>query len=339
MPPTGLVPQIFATYLLYVCAFFARTLAFSRTFNTRNLEAYWYIVWNHTLIALVDGLPNHLVAPQYHIWCVEAEHPTDEEPGNDAEEDQVEDMANDESEDVEREDAPLPARARTSIELADIAEYDEAADRSSDSLGTIAQGKATTQITDFAIVEVITPLGTDTSLRSTLGQVFTALVQGQGLGLPTPMKNFLATRRVRMALAMQSPRVLVEIKRSTHRNAVGEAFAKGLNVLLSEAQIQLLEQAAVLFCMEEATAEVVILIAAAGPWYTTAHVRRGSEIDLEALQEAIDDKKVGVMAMLSVVPVKPRWTKPRYLGTTLSNQRLLTVRRHLEGWNAFAETV
>jgi hypothetical protein len=44
--------------------------AFSRTFNSRNLEFYWYPLWCHTLFVLVENVPNLIVAPQFPLWFV-----------------------------------------------------------------------------------------------------------------------------------------------------------------------------------------------------------------------------------------------------------------------------
>ncbi|KAJ6514941.1 hypothetical protein C8R47DRAFT_1089126 [Mycena vitilis] len=344
-----LVAQIFATFCLYQRAFFAKSLAFSRKLNTRNLESYWYIVWNHTLIALVEGLPRFLIAPQYFIWCVEAEIEVPVEPeGNDDDEDVAQDVGDDadsdplhlatdpdELEDSE-EDLDAPSTDNDPPDDDENFYWEGDNDKSSNSHRTITQPHATSQIADFAIVEVDTPLRTDTSIvTSALGAVFTAL--SQKAALVSPMKHLLSSRRTGLPIQTQTIRVLVEIKRFTHRHTVGTQFEGGLTYLLVEAQTQALKQAAVLFCMKETDAKVVLLIAAAGPYYTMAYVRRKHRFSAKKLQAAIDDKDVQKMVDLSVKQ-PGKWMTPLYLGSPASNKRLVKVRSRLDDWAAFEAT-
>jgi hypothetical protein len=59
--------DLFAAFLRL---FLPRTLAFSCTLNTRNIESYWYPIWNYTLVSLVGNMSDLIVAPQYTLWCV-----------------------------------------------------------------------------------------------------------------------------------------------------------------------------------------------------------------------------------------------------------------------------
>jgi hypothetical protein len=63
------------------------SLAFSRTFNSRNIEFHWYAMWVQTLSDLVADVPNLVVAPQFPIWFVPT-HDVDEteDDGDDPEE-------------------------------------------------------------------------------------------------------------------------------------------------------------------------------------------------------------------------------------------------------------
>ncbi|KAG1727176.1 uncharacterized protein EDB91DRAFT_895839 [Suillus paluster] len=68
-------------------AILQKSLAFSRTFNSRNLEFYWYPLWAQTLSDLVADVPNLLVAPQFPAWFVpEDDQQEDEDDGDDPEE-------------------------------------------------------------------------------------------------------------------------------------------------------------------------------------------------------------------------------------------------------------
>ncbi|KAJ7673137.1 hypothetical protein DFH06DRAFT_1174596, partial [Mycena polygramma] len=336
MPPES----IFRTFEPYQSAFLARALAFSRTLNTRNLEAHWYITWNHHLMTVVGGLTHFLVAPQYPLWCVAAEHPSDEEPGEDDDEDKGENMSVDDDADDSAADEHVVEPPMEPLEFDDYDEWDGTGpgDLSTDSDGTVAQPKATTQITDFAIVQVTNSPNTDTSSHSSsLGKIFTALI-GR-LNISADMKAVLGSRRADMPLQNQFPRVLVEIKRFPHRNYVGEQFMQALRVLLTEARTQLLRQAAVLFCMEEAQATAVVLIAAAGPYYITANIRRkktAPSLHSATIRNAIEGKKLGPLLEALITPT---WTVPMYLGSTPSNQRLATLRKNLRQWDTFEKNI
>ncbi|KAG1720481.1 hypothetical protein EDB19DRAFT_1964635 [Suillus lakei] len=48
------------------------SLAFSRTFNSRNIEFPWYALWNQTLCDLVADVPNLIVTPQFPV-CIAAQ--------------------------------------------------------------------------------------------------------------------------------------------------------------------------------------------------------------------------------------------------------------------------
>ncbi|KAH7903297.1 hypothetical protein BJ138DRAFT_1120527 [Hygrophoropsis aurantiaca] len=51
--------------ITFVKAFLARSFGYSRKFNERNIEFFWYPIFNHALVDLVSGLPNFVVAPQF----------------------------------------------------------------------------------------------------------------------------------------------------------------------------------------------------------------------------------------------------------------------------------
>ncbi|KAG2062842.1 hypothetical protein BDR04DRAFT_1164563 [Suillus decipiens] len=71
-------------------AILQNSLGYSRTFNPRNLEFYWYPLWGQTLFDLVANVPNLIVAPQFPIWIVPLDDTNTEvesdEDGDDPEE-------------------------------------------------------------------------------------------------------------------------------------------------------------------------------------------------------------------------------------------------------------
>lgn len=63
------------------------SFAFSRTFNSRNIEYHWYALWDQTLSDLIADVPNLIVAPQFPVWFVPMhDDHEDEEDGDDPEE-------------------------------------------------------------------------------------------------------------------------------------------------------------------------------------------------------------------------------------------------------------
>ncbi|KAI0054397.1 hypothetical protein BV25DRAFT_1922718 [Artomyces pyxidatus] len=84
--PTVYIPGI--TAFTHFVAKLARSLAFSRTVNPRNLEHYWYPLWCRLLVDLVHDTPNLLVYPQFPLWIVDHPHEA-QEPEQDFDGDEV----------------------------------------------------------------------------------------------------------------------------------------------------------------------------------------------------------------------------------------------------------
>ncbi|KAJ7149030.1 hypothetical protein C8R43DRAFT_1128793 [Mycena crocata] len=334
--------RLFDAFAALQRIFLVRSLAFSRALNSRNLEAYWYIVWNHTL---VEGMSHLLVAPQYHLWCVNDDPENDPEPGTVEGEENI--LAPDHQDAELENDAPVdedwaePAPATFSFADSELESLQGSSDESSDDSDeegvlpgdlsgvsgiTLAQSRATSQVTDFAVIEVATPPGTDTSLSSKIGGVFQRL--SQRLKLTSEMATIVRSHRASLPIDIQCPRILVEIKRYIHRSlAPHDPFFKTrLDRKLHEAQKQLIRQAVILFSMPEATSRVVILVAAAGPYYTTAQIRRKKNVTSEHIAKAIQSKDMNALRRTLMTP---RWTTPLYLGTEASNARLMQMRTRL----------
>ncbi|KAJ7491882.1 hypothetical protein FB451DRAFT_1216260 [Mycena latifolia] len=339
--------DLFAAFLRI---FLARTLAFSRILNTRNIECYWYPIWNHTLVALVGDMPHLLVAPQYTLWCVppdaeeDAELPPqpneDEFPADDDGADTDDDADVDEEYIDPRFSEPAPARSGAFDAGLFIAEGGEEedevplADLSISSAMSVSQKHATTQVTDFAVVHVTTPPNTLTTLReSPVGRVFAALLAGLAVG--RSLTTILRTRRADLPVNAQMPRILVEIKRFIHRHFLpGKEFNRAMIRGILEARDQLVRQATAMFYMPEVSkeAKVVILIAAVGPYYSTAHIRLKKKVDADIAAQLLEKRDI---VGLSRTLITPKWSAVRYLGTEGSNERLEDIKGKLENWAEF----
>ncbi|KAG2047933.1 hypothetical protein BDR06DRAFT_1024769 [Suillus hirtellus] len=83
MPPR-IPPAARNNAVMQYKAILATSLAFSRTFNSRNLEFHWYPLWNQILYELVADIPNLVLAPQFPVWFV----PDDDDGDGDDDEDE-----------------------------------------------------------------------------------------------------------------------------------------------------------------------------------------------------------------------------------------------------------
>ncbi|KAJ7864966.1 hypothetical protein B0H14DRAFT_3133522 [Mycena olivaceomarginata] len=213
---------------------------------------------------MIHGVSAHLlVAPQYHLWCV---HPEDEAPEDEEEG----------SEDEDIDDAHASDDVEDNEEL--LGGIDEERSQSPSTLAglvdPVPQSRATSQITDFAILEITLPNNTDASPESSnLGGIFTALSRGSALS--SDQRDVLSSRRAGLPVDQHLPRVLVENKRFLSRQVVENNFFKQrLAARLREAQAQLLRQAAIAFFMPAPSVRALILIATCGPYYVTSPIRR-----------------------------------------------------------------
>jgi hypothetical protein len=128
-----------------------KSFAFSRTFNPRNIEFYWYPVWDQILTNLVSDVANLIVAPQFPAWFVPEDDQEDVD-GKDGDGD------GDDPEEVEKHD--MNAENRDTIAIA----RDSALPRDDDAgefeagnisfASTIPQNDAKSVIVDFTIVHV-----------------------------------------------------------------------------------------------------------------------------------------------------------------------------------------
>ncbi|KAG2063484.1 hypothetical protein BDR04DRAFT_1163644 [Suillus decipiens] len=114
------------------------SLAYSYTFNPRNLEHYWYPLWDHTLSHLVANKPNLIVFPQYPRWFIPAD--------DDSEVEEAED-----DDDLKKIDVVEPRKTPAAMSPADDNDFiDEGVSFAS----TRAEPKAKGVLVDLAIISV-----------------------------------------------------------------------------------------------------------------------------------------------------------------------------------------
>ncbi|KAG2037801.1 hypothetical protein BDR03DRAFT_1091620 [Suillus americanus] len=86
-PSEWILPGRVNNPLMRYKAILETSLAFSRTFNSRNTEFQWYPLWDQTLSDLVADVSNLIVAPQFPVWFVPIDDgPEGENDGDDPEE-------------------------------------------------------------------------------------------------------------------------------------------------------------------------------------------------------------------------------------------------------------
>ena len=130
-----------------------KSFAFSRMFNPRNIEFYWYPVWDQILTNLVSDIANLIVAPQFPAWFVPEDDQEDVD-GKDGDGDEDED----DPEEVEKRNMntencdPTATAGNSALPRDDDAGEFEPGNISFAS--TIPQNDAKSVIVDFAVVHV-----------------------------------------------------------------------------------------------------------------------------------------------------------------------------------------
>ncbi|KAJ7152228.1 hypothetical protein C8R43DRAFT_1127307 [Mycena crocata] len=343
-----MVFRLFEHFYDFQRGFYAQSLAYSRTLNSRNLECYWYPLWDHSLNLLIRGNSRLLVAPQYHLWCVKDEDEEKEPPpgANEAalsvvlDDEEVDD--DDVTKDFEDLDwvkpKTLPSDLAGFVDADDEEPGDDSFDLAGETSGiTVAQSKTLSQIADFAIIEVVPffqPAAT--APTTTLKKIFDDYV-ALGKKVAGKMLALIRSRHGEAPIGKQLPRILIENKRYFHRSITNpKEIKERLGVKMLEAQGQASLQAAVLFCMPEAEADVVILIAAVGPYYTTAQVKRRRNIEAGFVQKAIKQKDI--TALKGTLVISP-WTASVHVGTPASDKRFTQMKKKLGDWATFSKGV
>ncbi|KAG2361280.1 hypothetical protein BDR07DRAFT_1334713 [Suillus spraguei] len=221
--------------------------AFSRTFNSRNLEFYWYPLWCQTLFDLVADVPDVIVAPQFPVWIVKHDDQLEgADDGDDPEE--VEEKSAQGEEDVASNQVPGNNEETQEREGEGEQEGDFEPDTSIGNISftpTVPEKDARSVLVDFAIVHL------------------TAVPQREE-------KPRYGGWRITAADAC----LLVEVKRFVSRSLENDDFDKEIQAHIQEARIDLKTQAGYIFVQDE-TKHSVMAIAAAGPYWSGTTIHRG----------------------------------------------------------------
>ncbi|KAF8907137.1 hypothetical protein CPB85DRAFT_1527129 [Mucidula mucida] len=234
MPPRP--PRLWT--LALVRAAFSIALAYSYTFNIRNVEYYWYPLWNHILLDIIPpDRPDLVVAPQFLLWIdpsIHMDEAEDPEPpaGKDS-------SSNSHSNTDERDASDLLDEDDGDFEDEPTLSYRT----------TAASSEASAQLVDFAIAHLImTPTEPDSP----------------------PIHPDRS--KPHWVIADREIPVLVEIKRFTSRRHPENFGVWDLERLFFAAKEQLVTGAAHVFAQTDA--QEVRVIAAVGPWWTNRTFRR-----------------------------------------------------------------
>ncbi|KIJ09406.1 hypothetical protein PAXINDRAFT_157890 [Paxillus involutus ATCC 200175] len=282
----------------------AKSLAFSRTFNERNLEYMWYPSWCLTLVDLVADCPNLIVAPQYPLYySADALDKWQREMGIEDEEegcdpDDGEFDPDDEEVDPNAEEFDLD---------------DEEVDPDYEEVPAV-RGRATA----FAGPPVRAPSHSiepeeDVSMDfEDDGSVATI----PGRGGEDDNDRYGGWRITEVSVPL-----IVEEKRFPSRSLSGPALATRIKGHIADAMYQLHQQAAHLF-LSDSKPQSVMVIGACGPYWSNTTIDRGN-IDniMDVLAGPISKKRLAE----KVESILLRWSKPLCLDVARSNARLGTV--------------
>ncbi|KAG2123920.1 hypothetical protein BD769DRAFT_1776654 [Suillus cothurnatus] len=241
--------------------------AFSRTFNSRNLEFYWCPLWCHTLFVLVENVPNLIVASQFPLWFVKQNDQLEgADDGDDPEE--VDERAVQGEEDVaagiqvtgaDDGDGPEEVEERTvqgeedaAAGIQVLSNNEEEGDHEPDLLevgdisfaSTVPEKNAESVLVDFTIVRLT--------------------------AVPQPEKSRYGGWRI----TARSPCLLVEVKRFVSRSLKGDELDAEIRSHINEARGDLVVQAGHFF-IQDKSEDSIMAIAAAGPYWSGTTIHRG----------------------------------------------------------------
>jgi hypothetical protein len=228
MPPWILPGRRDNTAMRYK-AILETSLAFSRIHNPRNIEYFWYPLWDQTLSDLVADVPNLVVAQQFPVWIVPADDNHEDENGGDDPEEIVVP--------VEEQEARRGSRM--------IKDKNKDGDNGDLEIGvgdisfasTVPEKDARGVLVDFAILNL------------------TAVTQ------PLQKERYGGWR-----ITAASVGLLVEVKRFPSRSLTGREQESQILESLAEAKNELIEQAGYLF-LQDTNMDSVLAIAATGNYY------------------------------------------------------------------------
>ncbi|KAG2360048.1 hypothetical protein BDR07DRAFT_1611017 [Suillus spraguei] len=213
--------------------------AFSRTFNSRNLEFYWYPLWCQTLCDLVADVPYLIVAPQFPVWIVDHNDQLEgADDGGDPEE----------VEELEKTTRGEQASAGDMQALDNDAEEEDHELEVGDlSFASTAPEKDTKGVlVDFTVVHLT--------------------------AVPQPQQEE-ESRYGGWRITAVNACLLVEVKRFASRSLEGNDLDEDIKLRIEEARNDVIAQAGYLFLQDE-TKDSVMVIAAAGPYWSGATIHR-----------------------------------------------------------------
>ncbi|KAG2084120.1 uncharacterized protein F5147DRAFT_659947 [Suillus discolor] len=248
--------------------------AFSRTFNSRNMEFYWYPLWCQTLFDLVADVPNLIVAPQFPVWIVKQNDQLEGANDGDDPEEVEEWVAQAASEGVAA-GTQVPANNQEELEEGDHEADSEVGNMSFAS--TVLEKDAESVLVDFGIVHLI------------------AVPQAQE-------KPRYGGWRITAASAC----LLVEVKRFVSRSLKDKELDAEIRTHIQEARMDLISQAGHLF-IQDKTKQSVMAIAAAGPYWSGTTIHRG---DVERTMHQISSYDPSYRPPgENLVDQRPKWNK------------------------------
>ncbi|KAI0057920.1 hypothetical protein BV25DRAFT_1339522 [Artomyces pyxidatus] len=335
-------------------AILAKSFAFSRTINPRNLEHHWYPLWSRFLNDLVSDIPNLLVFPQYPIWVV-AENVA--EPESHIEGDDLEPPSAEQRQADKKTRAKLLRGAREAAYKRAKEEKDRKKEQESQEQAAKRkarfENRQKTREKDEEERKGGTPnapspdaptASTSKASDPTAVGLFSDGASAQTIPTPYARGRYadFAIVSVKAAAHAENPErydgwrvledhvpLLVEVKRSPSRDAQGLQFRMGLDVALSEASSAVLIQAAYLFASRPQLA-MVVAIAAAGPYWMSAVILREHEFTDDELNIMMHDMEYRPEEELVG---KPIWSQPLKLYTPESDEAMEDIRNEVLAFN------
>jgi len=276
----------------------AKSLAFSRTFNNRNLEFPWYPCWGSTLFDLVADRSNLIVAPQHPLYFSD--------------------------EDIERWGDDMGSE--TAEEGCDPYESEGPPPTIAAPHGPVPPPVLSTNITldDYEYMECDPDASFSTTPGRRVSEVYVdyAIIHVDASSCETP------ARYSGWQITQMSVPLLVEQKRFASRSLGGPELMRSIKGCISEAICQLHQQAAHLFVVDiEATS--VMAIGACGPYWSDMIIERNNIPNI--IEQVTMGKTMSKAHLTAEVKANlfARWTEPLLLDTPESNIRFHNIYERL----------
>ncbi|KIJ66546.1 hypothetical protein HYDPIDRAFT_38875 [Hydnomerulius pinastri MD-312] len=312
----------------------AKSLGFSRQFNTRNLEYMWYPEWCCALMDLVADIPNLIVAPQFPAWFTAEdlarwEEEQGEEEDTEGDEPVWIDVPGADEDTSNDEDAQDEGHGG----MAQVANRGEATqNKAQDGVGEDNVTKEVIQDDDADMHSGDREAGANIHGFDDLADISFETVSGRGMSqviidyavlhVSVAPHSDDRHRYCGWRINSMSVPLIVEEKRFPSRSLRGQELSNALQLKLSEAQSQLVFQAAHLF-LQDQDLKSIIAIAASGPYWRHTTIRR------ERIQSTIAQVAANTPYLLLGPPPVFRWTTPLRLDLAASNKRMHTIYNRL----------